>query len=63
MKQAETSHQQVFIPPIKPEVKLISTKGDMVFIILDLFWYVCDKTWGTKTDDYVKEWRILCLIP
>lgn len=55
VKQSVTSHQQVFISQIKPEVKLISVKGNMVFIILDLSLCICDKTWGTKAGDYAKE--------
>lgn len=34
---------------------MISMKGNMVFIILDILGDIYDKTRGTKTRDYVKE--------
>lgn len=62
MKLAVISHQQVFIPQIKPEVKLISMKETMIFIILDLS-FVTKHVAQRLAGDYVKERRILYLIP
>lgn len=55
VKLAVSSHQQVFIPQIKPEVKLISMKENMILIILDLCISVTKHGAQRLAGDSIKE--------